>query len=565
MKRASLRAFATSLAVLALCAGAGPAQISNSARSGNRVISGVLISGASSQPLEGADVVLRQDGSFDTVAETTTDVQGRFLFTGLPDGRFLLVASRRGFVTSAYQEHGGVSTAIVTGENLTTTGLVLTIAPLASIFGTVTEDSGDPVPQARLEVFRQDPMRGGGKRRAGSASTDSMGNFEIAHLAPSNYYLCASGVPWYRSTIQNVSNNGNQPRSPLDVAYPLNCYPDTADPAGAEPISLNAGDRIETDLTLHPVPALHIAFQVPRPQQGRGTAMPMLRQNLFGTSEFVPAGVWTVNGRNNSPDSATMTVVLSGVAPGRYDFQLQNGTAEDQAARFGSVQLSASDLTIDTSSLPTAADVSGKVVVAGGGTLPAGARLSLISQGSEAVSSSVLRPDGSFRLRAAPPGTYEISLTAPGAGLVVTHLKINGAISTGSMLTLGPDPLDLTVIAAMPIAAVSGYVQRNGKPASEVFVLLVPAGPQDGGRAPLPNQSDSDGSFVFEHVPPGRYTAVAIEQGWTLDWSRPQVLARFLARGVPITVAAGLRHAELSAPLHAQPVLARSFDTAPAN
>jgi Carboxypeptidase regulatory-like domain len=566
MRRAAVRAVASGFAALALCAASAPAQMTTSAQhsgasahSGNRLISGVVISGASSQPLEGVDVVLRQDGSFETWAETTTDAQGSFLFTDLPDGRFSLVASRRGFVASAYQEHGGVSTAIVTGENLITAGFVIALAPLASIFGTVTEDSGDPVPQARVNVFRDDPMRAGGRQRAAVASADAMGNFEIAHLAPGNYYLCASGAPWYRPTNQNASNEVNQPRSPLDVAYPLECYPDTADPAGAEPITVNAGDHIETDLTLHAVPALHITFQVPGP----GVAMPTLRQNVFGTTDYVAAGVSFVPGRQNNPDSGTMTVVLSGVAPGQYEFQVQSAAPEGRAARFGSVQLSSSDLTVDASTLPAVSGVSGKVVLAGGGALPAGATLSLNSQASGAASSSPIRSDGSFHLGAAAPGSYEISVSTPGAELVVTHLKINGTTSNGSLLTLGSDNVDVVVTATAPIANVSGSVQRSGKAASGVFVLLVPANAGDGGVAPLPNQSDSDGSFVFEHVPAGRYTAIAIEQGWTLDWSLPQVLAPFLARGIAVTVAPGARHAEIAGRLEAQALLAHSLQTPP--
>jgi hypothetical protein len=50
------------------------------------------------------------------------------------------------------------------------------------------------------------------------------------------------------------------------------------------------------------------------------------------------------------------------------------------------------------------------------------------------------------------------------------------------------------------------------------------------------DQSDSDGSFSLRDVVPGQYTVVAIEDGWELDWAEPQVIARYLPSGIPVTV-----------------------------
>ena len=37
---------------------------------------------------------------------------------------------------------------------------------------------------------------------------------------------------------------------------------------------------------------------------------------------------------------------------------------------------------------------------------------------------------------------------------------------------------------------------------------------------------------------PGDYKIVAIEDGWELDWARPEVIARYLQGSVPVTVTA---------------------------
>jgi hypothetical protein len=64
-------------------------------------------------------VTLGVAGSDREDAATTTGEDGSFVFDGLKQGKYSVVASRRGFGTAAYQMHeGGFFTGIVTGPNL---------------------------------------------------------------------------------------------------------------------------------------------------------------------------------------------------------------------------------------------------------------------------------------------------------------------------------------------------------------------------------------------------------------------------------------------------------------
>ncbi len=419
------------LAVIFLAAiGAAAAQ----APAGNRVISGV-VTGAGGQPLAGADVMLRENGHSGPSAETITDAQGRFNFTALPDGRFELIASHRGYASSAYEQHGAASTAIVTGENLDTTGLVFSLAPLASISGAVTEDSGDPVPLAQLHLLREDPMRLNAKQRASSAAADPVGNFEISQLTPGTYYLCATGVPWYRPNRMNPVPAADQPRSSLDVAYAPICYPDTADPAAAEPITVNAGDHIVVNLIFHAVPALRVSFQVPRPGPNQGIQVPQLRQDFLGHKVFVQGGSFSAD-PNDPTGSSAMTVTFSGVAPGEYEVEIPEGGPNPGSGRFGAIRVSSNDLTVDTSTLQSAPSVSGKVLMEGSGKLPESLSISLISDELNAVSSAQIQPDGTFHLDNTPPGNFEVRINGRNGSLAVSRLSINGAPSSSSTLHL---------------------------------------------------------------------------------------------------------------------------------
>jgi len=103
-------------------------------------------------------------------------------------------------------------------------------------------------------------------------------------------------------------------------------------------------------------------------------------------------------------------------------------------------------------------------------------------------------------------------------------------------------------------ANIEGFASRDGKAAHGVMIVLVPKDPAACIAQFRRDQSDSDGSFLLPGVIPGDYIAVAIEDGWTLDWKRPEVLGKYLPGGMAITV--GLSSADpirLAAPLKVQP------------
>ena len=70
----------------------------------------------------------------------------------------------------------------------------------------------------------------------------------------------------------------------------------------------------------------------------------------------------------------------------------------------------------------------------------------------------------------------------------------------------------------------------------------------------MPNQSDSDGTFNFSRVPPGDYTIVAIENGWKLDWAKPNTMKPYLARGEQVRVEPQMREVNLKESLQPLPL-----------
>ena len=67
--------------------------------------------------------------------------------------------------------------------------------------------------------------------------------------------------------------------------------------------------------------------------------------------------------------------------------------------------------------------------------------------------------------------------------------------------------------------------------------MLVPDDPADNHDYFRRAQSDSDGNFVLKNVEPGKYTLVAIQDGWTLDWAEPDTIRHYLPQGQLVNVA----------------------------
>ena len=522
--------------------------------SGQYTISGTVVNTVTGQPVDRADVSLHLPAGDSLVAETATGEDGHFTFEHLAQGKYSLSASRRGYIGAAYDEHEGYSTAIVTGEGLTSDGLVFQLAPRAVIRGTVTDESGDPVPQARLSLYRQNLRTGlGNIVRAGVSMTDDTGAYEFARLEAGNYYVSVNATPWYATRPQPKRDaQGNvvadDQHASLDVAYPTTFYADVTDSDSATPIPVKAGDQVTVNFNLHAVPAVHLSVQVPSPE-GRGFAMPQLSQDVFGLTEPAqPSMSYSWRGRERTSDGQT-TVEFNGVAPGHYSIEMRGG---GDSSRSTSVDAS-SDSKIDLSQSTGMADVSGKVTMAGGEEMPDRLIISLRAADGRNVGGDRVGPDGAFSLHGVPPGNYEVWVAAANTSLAVTHLTATGASTEGNVIKVGSAPVAISATLADGSATVTGFARRDDKPAAGVMVLLVPKNPAVEREMFRRDQSDSDGSFQLNRVVPGQYTLVAIENGWTLDWARAEVIAHYLAGGQRVTVPAHTKDFAIKDPVAVQP------------
>jgi hypothetical protein len=316
--------------------------------------------------------------------------------------------------------------------------------------------------------------------------------------------------------------------APLDVAYPITFFDSTSDESSSSPIVLTGGSRDEANFNLHTLPALRLTVESPM-RQDRTMIQPELRQTVFGTA--LSETHW-----GTSSDPQTGAIELSGVAPGHYELTLGD------PPRVAELDLTSSQQ-IDPELGTATVVVSGTVRNASGAALPKilEVHLESLSGAHTPLRARVEGNQGKFSFASVPPGAWALSTAYLDAvnnykRLPVVSITMGSSIHTGDLLTVQDKPLTLQVTISDGQTRVEGFARKDKKGQPGVMVVLVPREPAAFRALARRDQSDSDGSFALRDVAPGRYTVVAIQDGWELDWEQPNVIGRYLPQGISVTV-----------------------------
>ncbi len=493
-----------------------------------------------------------QSNSFDC------DARGHFSVTVPSAGTWRLVASARGYVSQAYDEHGGYASAVVLTAEAPTKDLVFRLSPEASIVGVVLDEAGEPVRNAQITLQIVPPPNPGGPQplggTRGNARTDDRGMYELANLPPGDYRLTAHAQPWYAASgPMRVSDNDPSTLDPsLDFAYPATWFPGVNDPALAETIVLHAGDTRQADFHLVPMPSIHLKIMAPPrtsndPNIRNQPMFPIIQQmnSGGGGSTFV---------QTTMRSDAQGQIDVGGLTPGVYQVRLSGPNQEGHAAV---VEVNANSARALDLSAPSRDMARITLVFDGLGDLASnsrqdrngGVQVTLIDRdtrrgsftfnGNEWGGNNFARRDqkdpAAERVLEVPPGRYEVVLQGR-PNIFLTGLTAKGAEAVGRYVTVGAGESTLTVHVASGRASLSGIAMLEEKPLAGAMVLLVPVTIEDPNSITFlqQDQTNTDGSFELANVIPGQYILVAIDHGWQINWGDPSTLRRYLMQGVPV-------------------------------
>jgi protocatechuate 3,4-dioxygenase beta subunit len=543
------------------------------AQSSTYRIAGMVVDALTGQPLSLAEVTLSPVSALNEAQTFLTAADGRFLFTNLAPGKYRLLAVRRAYTLQGFNAHEGYMTAIVAGPGQDSAHLRFRLSPSAVLTGTVSDQWNDPIRDAAVMLFQQSGSAGSRNLHLiNRASTDDLGHYRFSHLPPGTYVVGVLAHPWWYNFMSQpvyISKSGAQsgsstsefeflaPQTPqsnvvnpaLDVVYPITYFPNVTTLADAARLSLLPGSTESADFNLRPVPSLHIQVRVP-------TASPADAQNGEQGDDAPPDGSPNItivqrlgdddpdlNVARSRPVSPGL-VEISGIAPGDATITFSPSQADSAPEYSQSVHLSG-NTELDLRPHGSLVDVTGTVLVdvdPANQSPPPGEQLSSTSQiqfrsrkTGEVFSIFISQQSGfSFSGLSLPAGTYELSI-ADAPNLQVSSIEATGAtVSRRTIDISAGQPVKLTVHTAQANCSVAGFALKDGKPVAGAMILLVPQDPDQKPALFHRDQSDSDGSFFMAPIFPGRYTLLAIENGWELEWANPAVLFKYLPSGRPV-------------------------------
>ena len=499
-------------------------------------IAGIVVDSVTGNPIRRAElstILNREEVS------TFSDESGRFRLDHLQPGKYQLYASAPAYVRQGLNQHGSFFTGVVTGNGLDSEHITFRIHPQALIRGRITDQNGEPVRNASVNLFAIANRVGQLPSMQAQQQTNDLGEYRFAHLLAGKYCVAVQAQPWYAqggfnyvpvepetASFRGLSRGPRgKPDPSLDVVYPLTFSPGVTDERSASEISVAEGETAEANIPMRTVPAAHL----------RLTGMPAdhslnvnVFQKVFGTVAM-PLSIQT-------SEISPSEIEIAGLPPGDLTFAI-NRANTDEKERTIQANVSGSG-TLDASRPLPSAKVSGRVFLPEGSGTIGDAGIMLVKDGEPATFTR-LHKDGSFDLGALPLDTYHIFLNIPGEPKFFQKLTASGARVNGHDVVLtGVNDVDLTIVLGGGFSTISGIAMLNNRGVDGVMVLLVPdsgANLDDDSRM---DQSDSDGSFQLGGIIPGKYRLVAIQDGWGLDWRAPAVLKPYLEKAEVLQISA---------------------------
>ena len=475
-------------ALFALAASAAQAQSGGTA-------TGCVVSSLREERIANATVTLRAAGSQPAETYITrTGADGCFSIADMPPGLYETLASKDGYERPRKNSAGPAEPRTVVVEaGKDAAPLRVYLTPDGVITGTVTDDSGDPVRRALIEVQQYGYANGKRQlRTVRSTGADDRGQYRLFYIPPGKYRLRANPSgrrqPIFGINVP-IEALGEAPRG-LAATY----YPGSPDAAHASEIELAPGAELDgIDFHLTEQRLYSIRGRLLNLDEGRG--INVVAQSI-GERSISPVATRFVNKEYE----------IQGLAPGKYVVSGQMFPGPQEPRKYAREEVEIVNRDVDGIDLSLAPAVNIKGIVKAEGDVDLrNVAVNLVDLLDAFFPSSAhIATDGAVGIEA-PPGLYRVEVSGQSVYLRslaigkddVPDLKIDTAHLSG----------DLTLVIANDFGKVEGTVADDGgKPVADAEVTLLPAHPRDErDNRYFTVSTKADGSFSFSNVIPGDY------------------------------------------------------------
>ena len=446
---------------------------------GTATVAGTVVVAGSGQPARRARITLNAtEGGGSRTA--MTDDEGRYSFTGVGAGRYMLSASKTGHVPIIFGQarpgRPGTPIQLTDGQSFAAN---LQLPRGSVITGTVVDEYGEPTPGTQVRVMRYVVQAGRRTlQQTGNGATDDRGIYRVYGLQPGEYIV--SAVP------RNAGPSVDVGRLQAELAQVREQVAGAvADAAAARELASRA---------------VMLQGQVAQQEEQSTGYSPVYYP---GTVSAAQAGAITLN---LGEERTGVDFQLQRVAMARIDGVVVNSTGQPT----DNVQVTLTD--------------------------PSAPMAGAISMAARADS------EGRFHLNNVPPGSYRLLARAavaqsggpavggPGGGRAIRPLGPQStAVRLWGSIDVPVDGRNLTnvIVTLQQGLTVSGRVSFQGttqQPPADMTRLRVNLMPADAGAAPgiMMNAAgtvDASGKFTIASVVPGlyRFGAGGAGNGWFLE------------------------------------------------
>ena len=480
------------------------------------VIRGRVLAEDGGYPLAKATLSLRStradpDGLSRTVR---TNGRGQYAFKDLETGRYVLTATRSGYIPKNYgqrtsqslrRENGATSLSVRSGQILD--GIDFHLIRAGAVEGRVVDQDNEPLVRVRVMLSSYRSREGGLRLRPfGQDETDDRGRFRIFGIPPGNYLLSASPHLF-------VSRSAD-----LERSFQPTYYPGVLSAEDAVPVQLAAGADVGGfDITIIQARSYSVSGRVLMPNGSPAQSVWIMSSNESNKGVFAMMGRSTDTNLNGD-------FSLSGLVPGRHRLYTRAGGGEDMQMASTTVDVADQDLNGLTLVLGKGAQITGSIVTDREDSDLDWRRISLNMVPSHHVgrisfggTATTLEENFTFKIVNLPEGPYHLAVRLPPGNHYVASIHAEGHDITDRPIEMrNNDRLaGVEVHVSSEGAQIIGVVEQPGKQqvAEGATVLVFADDPQYRGRPSRftrTTQTDQRGQFGLQGLVPGQYLVCAL-------------------------------------------------------